>query len=410
MLSRSIKLEGSTRKYKANLDAKLREEALSRKRRDGLMDVAMDILRGKQNIFGGRFAKEARRNKIILSHIVSLEEELNAGVEDPPASPSIVELLRTKKHQRDTSVPRNRKLETVNDLPSHQARFTIDPDADEAQPSVLPKLASSLNNSFGSRPVSPTRQVRVTRDDSFIRTGKMRVSRRTRVDAMKHKSADVLYHGGAVISGGYYSCLITAHKKDLLDFQKLGSARVALTCIDSPASLVNPTFSIRVPDTIRRFPRKLTGKIIVEFLRTSQVGDSETPTKKNALFLEQECSQRGAALLKSRDFDAQLELLLSRGGQFGAIGNYYTCVIHGYLENLSKLHLPVKARVVLTDIDSKAFSNNVLWVTVPNSLRVLLTPTAIGNAIFGALHVDGDGRDREIVFDPKKCELLAEYA
>ena len=154
MLSRSIKLEGSTRKYKANLDAKLREEALSRKRRDGLMDVAMDILRGKQNIFGGRFAKEARRNKIILSHIVSLEEELNAGVEDPPASPSIVELLRTKKHQRDTSVPRNRKLETVNDLPSHQARFTIDPDADEAQPSVLPKLASSLNNSFGSRPVT----------------------------------------------------------------------------------------------------------------------------------------------------------------------------------------------------------------------------------------------------------------
>ena len=76
MIPRTIKLEGSARKYKAVLDARVKQQEVSRKRREVLMSLASDCISGKQKKFGGRFAKPSRRNKIILSHIVACSYQI----------------------------------------------------------------------------------------------------------------------------------------------------------------------------------------------------------------------------------------------------------------------------------------------------------------------------------------------
>ena len=73
MIPRSLKLEESERKYKRVLEKRKKLQALSKTRRDGLLQLVEDCLSGKQKMFGGRFAKPARRNKIILDKISSIE-------------------------------------------------------------------------------------------------------------------------------------------------------------------------------------------------------------------------------------------------------------------------------------------------------------------------------------------------
>ena len=73
MIPRSLKLDESERKYKRVLEKRKKLQALSKTRRDGLLQLVEDCLSGKQKMFGGRFAKPARRNKIILDKISSIE-------------------------------------------------------------------------------------------------------------------------------------------------------------------------------------------------------------------------------------------------------------------------------------------------------------------------------------------------
>ena len=83
MIPRSLRLEESERKYQLVLENRKRLLSIANKRRHGLLELVQDCLSGKQKTFGGRFAKPARRNKIILEKISKIEATIDNNGEFP---------------------------------------------------------------------------------------------------------------------------------------------------------------------------------------------------------------------------------------------------------------------------------------------------------------------------------------
>lgn len=148
MIPRSLRLEESERKYQLVLENRKRLLSIANKRRHGLLELVQDCLSGKQKTFGGRFAKPARRNKIILEKISKIEATIDNNSKFP-----------SRDRLQEKSIQTLLQLQNKNYAPDSISKTTTDgnnqvlhkPDQNVNQDETDEVVYRNQQNDFGHK-------------------------------------------------------------------------------------------------------------------------------------------------------------------------------------------------------------------------------------------------------------------
>ncbi len=276
MIPRSLKLEESERKYRLALDKRKKAQALSKKRRDGLLQLVGDCLSGKQKMFGGRFAKPARRNKIILDKISSIEHNVegenmyrNDTMINPNESPIKKYLEAMNKNGKNRDILAAAEKDTETKINNNNYIGTL---GNEIGNNTNQRL---FRNAFKS-PLKPSlfkknnllKTAATINADSTLLTSTNSVSKEPLTD---------LYAAGMKIDGSYYSGRVQAY---IGNFQTIHPvmALISLENIDDLTLLENNTCWIELPNVLKNVSnKKLLGQNILNSISITKNSDNGLP-------------------------------------------------------------------------------------------------------------------------------------
>eukprot|EP00943_MAST-04B_sp_MAST-4B-sp1_P002893 g2893.t1 len=286
MIPRSLKLEDSERKYRLVLDKRKKAQALSKKRRDGLLQLVGDCISGKQKMFGGRFAKPARRNKIILDKISSIEHNVESekmGMIDtminPKESPikKYLEKLNKNDKNRDILVAAERDTETK--INNGKAIETLENKMGNNADQHL------FRNAFKS-PLQPSLRKKNNLSETIAAINANTKSLTSTNSVSKEPLTD-LYAAGIEINGSYYSGRVQAYIGNFWTKYPV-MALITLENIDDLTLFENNTRWVEIPNVLKNVSnKKLLGQNILKSISITKNSDNELPLE--IVFDEEKC-------------------------------------------------------------------------------------------------------------------------
>ena len=310
MIPRSLKLDESERKYKRVLEKRKKLQALSKTRRDGLLQLVEDCLSGKQKMFGGRFAKPARRNKIILDKISSIEtnvldDEIGNNVKMMENGESPVK----KYAEAMNSISSNKKNENGNQLYSasndddNAASINQDVKYDRSlnqglfreefksllQPSLLKKI--NLSKTATKLSLSPAvASTSIDKNDDEIKKNAEETKKKEKTDSTTSTTNEPLVDlcaAGIEINGAYYSGRVQAYTGNFKTrFPVMGV--VTLENIDDPTSLENSICWFEIPNILHNVSdKKMLGQNILKSIDVTINNDTGLP--EEIVFDKEKC-------------------------------------------------------------------------------------------------------------------------
>ena len=296
MIPRSLRLEESERKYQLVLENRKKKLAIANKRRDGLLELVQDCLSGKRKMFGGRFAKPARRNKIILEKISKIETTRanngNFRSQDQLQKKSIQTLLefQNKNHKPDRIS--NAVVASTNQLPHNIDQIVHQHKADQVinekgffrsgstEAYVSPLRPSLLKRGFSSAKSSQSMFAPRTKngDENRLKLhdteeNQRKVQKNPASSRVTNEPLVDLIHAGVEINRSYFRGSVQAYIGNF-NSQCPVMAYIRLQNIDDITLFDSSGFWVEIPNAAAKVSnRKVLGQNILKSIDIS-VDDS----------------------------------------------------------------------------------------------------------------------------------------